>query len=317
LDFDDALRWQRWGRQYHQRISGTLSASYGYCFAAIAANEQLDVAGAEAHLRHAVRIALLPSGRPTYVAKLAGSLLGELLYERGLLDEAEPLLDAVYELGVEGGIADFMLAAFGTGARLKFARGDTAAAHRRVDDGLKIARTLQLPRLEARLLNESVRIAALSGEPVDESVARRITSARTQHLDGIGDVAAELMEDAQIRLLLINGTPSALETACQRAGARLEHLDQAKRPRAHLLAMLQFALCLGEAGNPDYAHRVLSSALKTCAALELSRVLLDEGPQMLRLAKDAVDAKEFGSADPTTAANARDFVSNLVEKSSV
>jgi ATP/maltotriose-dependent transcriptional regulator MalT len=317
LDFDDALRWQRWGRQYHQRISGTLSASYGYCFAAIAANEQLDVAGAEGHLRHAVRIALLPSGRPTYVAMLAGSLLGELLYERGQLDEAEPLLDDVYELGIEGGIVDFMLAAFGTGARLKFARGDTAAAHRRVDDGLKIARRLQLPRLEARLLDECVRIAALSGEPIDESVARRITSADSLQLDGIGDVAAELMEDAQIRLLLINGTPSALETACRRAGARLEHVDQAKRPRARLHAMLQFALCLGEAGNSDYAHRVLSSALKTCAALELSQVLLDEGPRMLRLAKDAVDAKEFSSADPTTAANVRDFVSNLVEKSSV
>jgi hypothetical protein len=38
------------------------------------------------------RIALLPSGRPTYVAKLAGSLLGELRYERGQLDEAEDLL---------------------------------------------------------------------------------------------------------------------------------------------------------------------------------------------------------------------------------
>jgi serine/threonine-protein kinase/serine/threonine-protein kinase PknK len=317
LDFDDALRWQRWGRQYHQRISGTLSASYGYCFAAIAANEQLDVAGAEGHLRHAVRIALLPSGRPTYVAKLAGSLLGELLYERGQLDEAEPLLDDVYELGIEGGIVDFLLAAFGTGARLKCARGDTAAAHRRVDDGLKIARRLQLPRLEARLLDECVRIAALSGEPIDESVARRITSADSLQLDGIGDAAAELMEDAQIRLLLINGTPSALETACRRAGARLEHVDQAKRPRARLHATLQFALCLGEAGNSDYAHRVLSSPLKTCAALELSQVLLDEGPRMLRLAKDAVDAKEFSSADPTTAANVRDFVSNLVEKSSV
>src|ERR1700758_1238093 len=53
FDFDDALRWQRWGHQYHQRISGALTVSYGYCFAAIAANEQLDVAGAEAHLRHA------------------------------------------------------------------------------------------------------------------------------------------------------------------------------------------------------------------------------------------------------------------------
>ncbi len=317
LDFDDALRWQRWGRQYHQRISGTLSVSYGYCFAAIAANEQLDVAGAEAHLRHAIRIALLPSGRPTYVAKLAGSLQGELLYERGQLDEAEGLLDDAYELGAEGGIVDFMLAAFGTGARLKLARGDTAAAQRRLAEGLEIARKLQLPRLEARLLNENVRIAALSGEPIDESVARRITSAGSQQLDGIGDVAAELMEDSQIRLLLIDGTPSALDEACKRARARLDHIDQSKRPRAHLHATLRLAHCLGAAGNPDEANRVLSPALRTCAALGLSRLLIDEGPQMLRLAEDAVVAKEFSSADPTTSANVRDFVSNLVETSSV
>src|ERR1700739_2327332 len=140
LDFDEALRWQRWGRRYHQRISGPLSASYGYCFAAIAANEQLDVAGAEAHLRHARRIALLPSGRPTYVAKLAGSLLGELLYEHGQLDEAEPLLEDAYELGAEGGLVDFMLATFGTGARLKLTRGDTASARHRLAEGRDIAR---------------------------------------------------------------------------------------------------------------------------------------------------------------------------------
>ena len=317
LDFDDALRWQRWGRQYHQRISGTLSASYGYCFAAIAANEQLDVAGAEAQLRHAIRIALLPSGRPTYVAKLAGSLLGELLYERGQLDEAEPLLDDVYELGAEGGIVDFMLAAFGTGARLKFARGDKTAAYRRLAEGLEIARELQLPRLEARLFNESVRIAALSGEPIDESVVRRITSWSSQQLDGVSDVAAELMEDAQIRLLLLDGTPSAFATARQRAQGRLERIDLRKRPRAHLYATLQSVLCLGMAGDTDEAIRGLSPALRTCAALGLSQLLIDEGPQMLRLARDAIDAKEFTSPDPTTPVNVRDFVSNLVEISGV
>jgi hypothetical protein len=227
------------------------------------------------------------------------------------------LLDDAYELGAEGGIVDFMLASFGTGARLKFARGDKTAAYRRLAEGLEIARELQLPRLEARLFNESVRIAALSGEPIDESVARRITSARTQHLDGIGDVAAELMEDSQIRLLLIDGMPAAVSEACKRARARLDHVDQSKRPRAHLHATLQLALCLGVAGNTDEAHRILSSALRTCAALELSRVLLDEGPQMLRLAKDTVVADEFSSADPTTSANVRDFVLSLAETSSV
>jgi serine/threonine-protein kinase PknK len=313
LDFDEAVRWQRWGRKCHQQISGTLSVSYGYCFSAIAANEQLDVAGAEAHLRHARRIALLPSGRPTYVAKLAGSLLGELLYEHGQLDEAEPLLDDVYELGAEGGIVDFMLAAFGTGARLKFARGDKAAADRRLTEGLEIARRLQLARLEARLLCESVRIATLSTEEIDESLAQRIMAQGAQKLDRT-DVA-ELKEDSQIRLLLLDRKPSALSEACERARARLDHVDQNKRPRAHLLATLQLSLCLAVAGSLDEAQRVLAPALRTCAALGLSQLLIDEGPQMIRLATDTAAADEY--ADPATSENVRDFVSSLAETSTV
>src|ERR1700739_781773 len=316
LDFDEALRWQRWGRRYHQRISGPLSASYGYCFAAIAANEQLDVAGAEAHLRHARRIALLPSGRPTYVAKLAGSLLGELLYEHGQLDEAEPLLEDAYELGAEGGIVDFMLAAFGAGARLKFARGDKTAVDRRLAEGLEIARELQLPRLEARLVYEQVRIAAMSTEEIDESLADRVMSQGAQALDGIGDVTAELREDSQIRLLLNDGQRSALTTACNRARARVDHVDQRKRPRAHLQATLQLAFCLAVAGNTDEAQRVLGPALRTCAALGLSHLLIDEGPQMLCLAKDTAVQTEGEVADATTSANLRGFVLNLAEASS-
>lgn len=314
LDFDDALRWQRWGRQFHDRISGTLSVSYGYCFAAIAANEQLDIAGAEAHLRHAMRIALLPSGRPTYIAKLAGALLGELFYEHGQYDLAETLLDDAYELGAEGGIVDFMCASFGTGARLKFSRGDLAAAHRRLAEGLDIAKKLQLPRLEAQLLSESVRIAALSGEPIEGSLVRRIASSR--QLDGLSDGVAELLEDAQIRLLLCDGTPSALDEACARARASLNHVEKRDRPRARLRATLQLAQCLGAVGNDGEAVRMLRPALKTCAALGLSQLLIDEGPQMLRLAQDAVDTSGTSCPDGTMPANVRDFVSSLVEASS-
>ena len=317
FDFDDALRWQRWARQYHQRTSGALSASYGYCFAAIAANEQLDLADAEAHLRHAIRIARLPSGRPTYIAKLAGSLLGELLYERGQLEEAEALLDDAYELGAEGGLVDFLLAAFGTGARLKLARGDKTAADRRLAEGLEIARELQLPRLEAGLLYEQVRSATMSTEGIDESLAHRVRSQGVQALDGTGDVTAELREDSQIRLLLGDGQPSALTAACTRARARVDHVDQHKRPRAHLQATLQYAFCLATAANTDQAQRVLAPALRTCAALGLSRLLIDEGPQMLRLAKDTAVADEFSSADPTTSESVRDFVLGLAETSTV
>jgi MalT-like TPR region len=265
---------------------------------------------------------LLPSGRPTYVAKLAGALLGELFYEHGQLDEAEALLDDAYALGAEGGIVDFMLASFGTGALLKFSRGDAAAARRRLAEGLDIAKTLQLPRLAARLLNDSVRIAALSGEPIEDSLGRRITHSHSEHshsehVDELGGVTAELIADAQIRMLVIDGTPSALDEACARARACRDRVDAHNRPRAHLRATLQLTHCLGAAGDHDDAVRVLHPALRTCAALGLSQLLIDEGPQVVRLAQDAVHTGGSSVADQAQPANLRDFVSNLADTSGV
>jgi hypothetical protein len=46
-------------------------------------------------------------------------------------------------------------------------------------------------------------------------------------------------------------------------------------------------------------------------------LLIDEGPQMLRLAKDTAMAGEFSSADPTTSESVRDFVLGLAETSTV
>jgi serine/threonine-protein kinase PknK len=206
-----------------------------------------------------------------------------------------------------------MLATFGTGARLKFNRGDTASARRRLAEGLDIARTLQLPRLEAGLLNETARLAAMSGEPIDESLPGRITSVGAQGPDETGYVTAELADESQIRLLLIDGSASALAAACARARTRLEHVDHAKRPRAHLHATVQLALCLATTGNADEAQDVLAPALRTCAALGLSQLLIDEGPQMIGLAKECVTS-EGSSADDVISANVREFAQLLAEK---
>jgi len=62
------------------------------------------------------------------------------------------------------------------------------------------------------------------------------------------------------------------------------------------------------AGNTDQGQRVLAPALRTSATVGLRRLLIDEGPRMLRLAKEAVVADELASADPKTSESVWDFV---------
>ncbi|MDT2009818.1 hypothetical protein FXW78_49875 [Rhodococcus opacus] len=150
FDFDAARRMQDWAATFHLRMRGQFPLVYGHCFAGIAANEQLDVAAAEDHFRTALRVAKKSLGSRSYAARLAGALLGDLLYERGLITEAELLLDESYELGSEGGTVDFLLATYGIGSRIKALRGDRGAAAQRLDEGARIAQAMLLPRLRAR-----------------------------------------------------------------------------------------------------------------------------------------------------------------------
>ena len=107
----------------------------GLCFTGLAARMQLDLVEAETCYRKALKIAKRSGGSHSHTARLASSLLGELLYERGDLDEAERLLDEGYKLGPEGGPVDFKIARYVTGARIKALRGDRLAAIRTAQRG--------------------------------------------------------------------------------------------------------------------------------------------------------------------------------------
>ena len=88
-------------------------------------------------------------GSHSHAARLAGALLGELLYEAGELDEATRLLEMSYGLGSEGGGVDYLAARYVTSAKVKAAQGDLSAAVERLDAGMNAAEHLRLPRLAA------------------------------------------------------------------------------------------------------------------------------------------------------------------------
>ncbi|MEU4344475.1 protein kinase [Nocardia sp. NPDC023852] len=285
FEFDQVHAWFDWAAPYQQRIGGTFSQIINHSLLGLVAREQLDVSAAEHSFRKARKIARSSSSYQSYPA-LADALLGELLYERDQLDEAEQLLDEVSGVGVEGGPVEFMMATYATGARIKALRGDLDAAARRLDKGARTARTLAVPRLAARITNERVRLGLTTTttsavEAPDQAGAGRRAMATGDN--GIAILTGELIEDSAIRVLLRDQIPAQIAAACARATRLRNSIDAARRPRAALHAQLLLASCLAAAGQTDDAKNTLVPVVATCADTGLIRPLRDEGPWITRL----------------------------------
>jgi serine/threonine-protein kinase PknK len=277
FDFDAVRRWQQWAYPYHRQGSSPFSLMYGHCLVGIAASEELDVAEAERCFREALRVANRAGDSHSHAARLACALLGELLYERGEVDEADRLIDESYQLGAEGGSVEFMIARYVTGARIKAVRGDRAAAARRLDDGARVAATFGLPRLRAHVDNERTRLE-LPGAPAD---------AHEEALPdgGLGEITAQLRDETEIYRLLAD-QPGL---ACERAEAWVQRLQHQGRPRALLRANRLLVAALSAADRTDDAKQTMGHIAAQCADRGMTRFLLDGGPRVVALLTELRD----------------------------
>ncbi len=297
FDFAAVHRRQQWAADYHRHTRGPFSVMYGYSFDGIAANEELDIAAAEEYFRNAVRIARQSRGGRLHAARIASALLGDLLFDMGDIDAAERLLDEGYELGQEGGIVDSMLATFGTGARIKALRGDLDGARQRLSDGLRLATALSLPRLAARIVNESIR----TGIPVPAERDSDEGSARPgsgEAGNGIELVTAELEQDSVIRELLARQSITATAEAGMLARARVDRIAGQGRPRALLQANLLLVACLAAAGETEQAERILLPCARMCAERSLIGLLRYGDPGVLAILERVARDTERGSTLP-------------------
>ncbi|QZS52631.1 serine/threonine-protein kinase [Rhodococcus opacus] len=277
FDFAAARRWQSWAGKYHEQTAGPFSVMYGHCMAGIAAYEVLDVAEAEESFRTALSLARR-TGLHSHAARLAGALLGSLLYDKGDVDTAEEFLDHANELGAEGGVVDMMLATYGVGSRIKVLRGDLHAAASRLDEGATAAARLHLRRLDKCISNERIR----AGLPLDPATKARLRHAdpREPAQDGITEVCSQYDEDSTIRLLLADDSDTAIKEALARSRAMVARVAEQGRPRALLAWKGLEVCCLAAAGRSDEAQWSIASVVSRCASLRLPRILLDAGVQI-------------------------------------
>ena len=272
FEFDEARRCLEWAAPYHDMM-GPFASVYAHCYGGIAARYQLDVPTALTEFRNAFDLGV-GLGPHSHAARLAGALLGELLYETGELDEATSLLEESYELGPEGGGVDYLAARYVTGARVKAANGDLGAAADRLQAGMKAAEELRLPRLAAAITNTRIRL----GIEIAPALAASLRSVREIPRDGgIATITAELDEDSAVRLLLVSDSSEDREEAYRRAADLLAGTDPGRRPLAALRAQLLLAESSSAAGT--FADANVAAVVQRCTEVGLSRLLVDVGLQ--------------------------------------
>ena len=120
------------------------------------------------------------TGPHSHAARLAGALLGQLLYETGDLATAMRLLDESYRLGPEGGGVDYLAARYVIGARLRPIHGDRDSAVERLSAGMKVAEQPGLQRLAAGVNNERIRLGIESAAAVNRLRAERTIPPTTE-----------------------------------------------------------------------------------------------------------------------------------------
>ena len=247
---------------------GPFASVLAHSWAGIAAKYELDIPTARREFREAFEIGTRVGSR-SHAARLAGALLGELLYEAGELDDAARMLEMSYGLGPEGGGVDYLAARYVGSAKVKAAQGDLSAAAERLDAGMKTAENLQLPRLAAAINNERIRLG------VAPSVAARLRSVRAiPRDDGIATIIAELDEESAVRLLLASGSADEQEQAWRRATQLLAGMDPRRRPLAALRAELLLAESCSHTGR---SADPTIPAVARCREIGLPRLLVDAG----------------------------------------
>ncbi|MCZ4587614.1 protein kinase [Rhodococcus opacus] len=302
FDFDAARRLHEWAVPYHLRAAGPLTATYGYCLDGIAANELLDVRGAEERFRSALDVARRSGGAHSFAARFASALLGKLMYERGEVIQAERLIDEGYELGSECAVVDFMLARYVIGARIKARTGDLGSAANRLDEGMQTAARFSLSRLRAAIENERIRLGFATKPGSAPSVREQTTSPKTkleripQPRTGIDQIVTEIEEDSAIRLLLAEHTGTSAIRARDLAEDLVKSFEGQRRPRALLAVRLLSIECLYAVGQMEEAKNALAAIAAQCSELGLNRLVFDEAPHILAVVDAIENDRRAGEA---------------------
>ena len=288
--YDVALQRQRSTAPFHAAAGGPFAGVYGLSFGGLAAFALLDLPGAERMYQQAFDLACGSAGPRSHAARLAGSLLGQLRYERDDMDGAQQLLEACHELGAESGVVDFMIPTYVTLARIRALWGDMEGAWALLEEGGDAAAELRLPRLYAAVQHERVRLHLALGEAAQADDVAAYAEADLPRSGG-GGIEAAIRHDLLTLRARTMAAAGRFDQAAELAAEVLREAEQRHQPYVEVVARIELAAVQFVAGERDHAAATAIPALVTASQVGLVRSVVDVGPSAVRLVSDLRDAQ--------------------------
>ncbi len=216
--------------------------------------------------------------------------LAETLYEKNCIAEAETLLNDHLPLLEQQAIVEPLALAFLTMARIAVLRGEEREAEEVLDRMMYLGHRYNLRRLVLYAKAELVRQATLAGD-LDKARSRFAglgqvdAEGEDELIFHAGETEAQTVTEA--RLLILSGrhadARALLQPAARKARAQ-------RRMRRFMKLNLLLAISLNVEGQVSSARRALIEALQAGAPDQFIRLVLDEGPQAVRLLQEARQA---------------------------
>lgn len=226
---------------------------------------------------------------------IAGSViaafLAEALYEKNCIAEAEILLNDHLLLLEQQAIVEPLAVAFLTMARIAMLRGEEREAEEILDRMMYLGHRYNLRRLVTYAKSELVRQATLTGD-LEKARARFANMGGGAEGEGedelifhAGETEAQTVTEA--RLLILAGRHADARALLQPAARKAR---TQRRMRRFMKLNLLLAISLNVEGQVNAARRALIEALQIGAPDQFIRMVLDEGPQAVRLLQEARQA---------------------------
>lgn len=216
--------------------------------------------------------------------------LAETLYEKNCIAEAEMLLHDHLLLLEQQAIVEPLALAFLTMARIAMLRGEEREAEEVLDRMMYLGHRYNLRRLVIYAKAELVRQATLAGD-LDKARTRFAGMGQPEN-EGDDDLVyhageTEAQTVTEARLLILAGRHADARALLQPA-ARKARMQ--RRLRRFMKLNLLLAISLNVEGQTNSARRALIEALQIGASGQFIRLVLDEGPQAVRLLHEARQA---------------------------